>query len=76
MLIAWLTGCCLGVGHAGTDGDSAESACCCRLTPQDKVDSYALNNLSMTDTDFDGDEITLEDLWQQTIHVPNVRGGD
>ena len=31
--------------------------------------------LHTTDTDFDGDEIYLEDLWQQTIHVPNVRGG-
>ena len=71
MPIVWL----FWGGHADTDGGSADSACCCRLTPQDKVDSYALNNLSMTDTDFDGDEITLEDLWQQTIHVPNVRGG-
>lgn len=40
---------------------------------QNKVDSYALNTLSTTDTDFDGDEIYLEDIWQQTIHVPKVR---
>ena len=42
------------------------------LNIQDKINSFALNNISATDTDFDGDEIYLEDLWQQTIHVPKV----
>jgi hypothetical protein len=45
----------------------------CFPAPQSKVDSYALNTLKTTDTDFDGDEIYLEDIWQQTIHVPKVR---
>ncbi|GAX79678.1 hypothetical protein CEUSTIGMA_g7119.t1 [Chlamydomonas eustigma] len=38
--------------------------------PSGKVSSYALNNINTVDKDFDGDEIFLEDLWQQTIHVP------
>jgi hypothetical protein len=40
---------------------------------QGKVSSYALNNINTVDKDFDGDEIYLEDLWQQTIHVPKVK---
>ena len=57
---------------------------CARLTPHtpsqpfpplprplDKLDANAINSLKITDRDFDGDEIYLEDLWQESIPVPH-----
>ncbi|KAG1676436.1 hypothetical protein FOA52_002256 [Chlamydomonas sp. UWO 241] len=38
--------------------------------PLDKLDGNAINNLATTDLDFDGDEIYLEELWQESIPVP------
>ena len=38
--------------------------------PLSKVDGFALNTIGTVDRDFDGDEIYLEELWQETIPIP------
>jgi predicted RNA-binding protein with RPS1 domain len=38
--------------------------------PLSKIDGFNLNTIGTVDRDFDGDEIHLEDLWQDSIPVP------
>lgn len=39
---------------------------------QDRINPAAVSRIQVKDTDFDGDEIELDDFWQETIRVPKV----